>query len=152
VEGSYCLVFGKFPSKKSTLHTLHTLHYNKKKYNPYQRKESKKREGMLDAINAALDRLEEHQREEQQRQRAVYRIPESAHDYLREVYQDPRLPTHVRMKAAIEALPFESPKLSATAVLTSEDFADRLERAIARSGVKLPRTIDAKAFTLSQPE
>jgi hypothetical protein len=38
-------------------------------------------------------------------------------------------------------LPFERPKLSATAVLTSEDFAERLEKAIARSGVKM---IDAK--------
>jgi hypothetical protein len=45
------------------------------------------------------------------------------------------------MRAAVEALPFESPKLSATAVLTAEDFADRLEKAIARSGVKM---IDAK--------
>jgi hypothetical protein len=34
------------------------------------------------------------------------------------------------MRAAIEALLFESPKLSATAVLTSDDFADRLEKAI----------------------
>jgi hypothetical protein len=45
------------------------------------------------------------------------------------------------MRAAVEALPFESPKLSATAVLTGEDFAERLEKAIARSGVKM---IDAK--------
>jgi hypothetical protein len=56
------------------------------------------------------------------------------------------------MRAAIEALPFESPKLSATAVLSSEDFADRLERAIARSGVRMPRTIDAKAIALPQPQ
>jgi hypothetical protein len=46
----------------------------------------------------------------------------------------------------------ESSKLSATAVLTSEDFAERLEKAIARSGVKAPKTIDAKAVALPQPE
>jgi hypothetical protein len=51
------------------------------------------------------------------------------------------MPFSVRMRAAIEALPFESPKLSATAVLASEDFAERLEKAIARSGVKM---IEAK--------
>jgi hypothetical protein len=48
-----------------------------------------------------------------------------------------RLLLAVRRRAAIEALPFESPKLSAMAVLPAGDFADRLERAIARSGVKL---------------
>jgi hypothetical protein len=37
------------------------------------------------------------------------------------------------MKAAIEAAPYDHPKLSATAVMTSEDFGDRLERAILRS-------------------
>jgi hypothetical protein len=57
------------------------------------------------------------------------------------VYRDVTQPLSVRIRAAVEALPFESPKLSATAVLTAADFADRLEKAIARSGVKM---IDAK--------
>jgi hypothetical protein len=47
----------------------------------------------------------------------------------------------VRIRCAVEALPFESPKLSATAVLTAEDFADRVEKAIVRSGAKM---IEAK--------
>jgi hypothetical protein len=43
-----------------------------------------------------------------------------------------------RCARPIEALPFESPKLSATAVFPSgEDFASRLERAIIRSGASL---------------
>jgi hypothetical protein len=46
----------------------------------------------------------------------------------------------VRIRCAVEALPFE-PKLSATAVLTAEDFADRVEKAIVRSGAKM---IEAK--------
>jgi hypothetical protein len=37
------------------------------------------------------------------------------------------------MKAAIEAAQCRHPKLSATAVMTSDDFGDRLERAILRS-------------------
>jgi hypothetical protein len=32
------------------------------------------------------------------------------------------------MGAAVEALPFETPKLFATAVLTGEDFAEGLEK------------------------
>jgi hypothetical protein len=55
-------------------------------------------------------------------------------------------PLPVRIGCAVEALPFESPKLMATAVLTSEDFAERLERAIARSVVKLAKSIDAVAL------
>jgi hypothetical protein len=48
------------------------------------------------------------------------------------------------MRAAIEALPFESPKLSATAVFPAgEDFASQLERAIERSGAA-PRLIEVK--------
>ncbi len=41
----------------------------------------------------------------------------------------------VRMRAAIEAMPYENPKLSAVAVgyVTGQDFAAQLDRAIERS-------------------
>jgi hypothetical protein len=47
--------------------------------------------------------------------------------------------------AAIEALPFESPRMSAVAVgyMTGDNFASRLERAIERSG-KAPLMIEAR--------
>jgi hypothetical protein len=54
-------------------------------------------------------------------------------DFLRAVYLNEGLPLTVRMRAAIEAAPYVHPKLSATAVMTSDDFGDRLERAILRS-------------------
>jgi hypothetical protein len=65
-------------------------------------------------------------------------------EFLQAIYQDRQMPLRVRMRAAIEALPFEVPKLSAVAVASKNgnDFASRLERAIARSGVKM---IEAKA-------
>lgn len=68
----------------------------------------------------------------------------SAVSFLQAIYQDRQMPLRVRMRAAIEALPFEVPKLSAVAVasMNGNDFASRLERAIARSGVKM---IEAKA-------
>jgi hypothetical protein len=43
--------------------------------------------------------------------------------------------TGVRIRAAVEALPYENPRLSAIAVgrLTGEDFATRLDRAVEAS-------------------
>jgi hypothetical protein len=58
-------------------------------------------------------------------------------DFLRTIYLDENVPLSVRMRAAIEAAPYEHPRLAVTANLTSDDFAARLERAITRSGVKL---------------
>jgi hypothetical protein len=58
-------------------------------------------------------------------------------DFLRAVYLNPELPLSVRMKAAIEAAPYCHPKLSATAVIDPTEFADRLEKAIVRSGMRL---------------
>jgi hypothetical protein len=66
--------------------------------------------------------------------------------YLQELYNDVRQSTSVRMKAAIEALPYEQPRLAVTAIVQGEDFAALLDRAIERSnGVR-----EVKA--LPQPE
>jgi hypothetical protein len=61
-------------------------------------------------------------------------IGETALGFLQAVYRDLGQPLSTRLRAAIEALPFESPKLSAIALgQLSGDFSDRLERAIWRS-------------------
>jgi hypothetical protein len=52
--------------------------------------------------------------------------------YLQMIYRDPQLSTAVRMRAAGLALPFESPKLIATAVLNEGSFADLLEKRLKR--------------------
>ena len=58
----------------------------------------------------------------------------TALDFLRAIYHNDELPLRTRMAAAVAALPFETPKLSATAfVPAGEAFAAKLEKAILRS-------------------
>jgi hypothetical protein len=48
--------------------------------------------------------------------------------FLKAVYMDAKLPLSVRMRAAIELLPFTHPKLAVTAVINEQNFAEALER------------------------
>jgi hypothetical protein len=54
-------------------------------------------------------------------------------DFLKGVYQNPELDLHARMKAAGIAIEYERPRLAMTALVNGEDFAKRLDRAVARS-------------------
>jgi hypothetical protein len=55
--------------------------------------------------------------------------------YLQSIYRNPMEATSTRIRAAVEALPYENPRLSAIAVgrLTGEDFATRLDQAVEAS-------------------
>jgi hypothetical protein len=64
----------------------------------------------------------------------------TAHRLLQSIYRDEEVALPTRMRAAIESLPYETPKLSATAIATmdGQSFAEALERAIIRSQSPVP--------------
>jgi hypothetical protein len=62
----------------------------------------------------------------------------SSLDFLRAVYRNNDLPLSVRMRAASIAIHFEHPKLAVIGHVGEDgSFAERLERALTRSGVKV---------------
>jgi len=62
--------------------------------------------------------------------------------FLQAIYRNPKVPLPVRMRAGGMALQFEHPKLGVSVNLPwSEDFADRLARAVNRSSMVM-KTID----------
>jgi hypothetical protein len=71
--------------------------------------------------------------------------PENAHALLKAVYQNPEVPLPVRMRAAMACLPFESPKLAVTAVVTENDIATLLDKRIAKyERMQKAKVIEAK--------
>ena len=67
----------------------------------------------------------------------------TALEYLQNIYRDPSQPDARRMRAAALALPFESAKLTAVALVDGSDFGSRLDRAIAAS--RAPLVIEHRA-------
>jgi|SRR6516164_4250275 hypothetical protein len=84
---------------------------------------------MSGRIVAVLDRIEAEQREPT--------LPKQtrALELLQMVYRGEFKASPQQLRSAIEALPYENPKLSAVAVgyLNAHDFASRLDQAIERS-------------------
>ncbi len=97
---------------------------------------------MSERITEVLDRIEARQLRADE--------PRSALEYCQDVYKGRRAADPWRMRAAIAALPFESPKLTAMTVssMNGQDFAVLLERAIARS--ETPEKSSRSNFTRSR--
>ena len=76
----------------------------------------------------------------------------TAHRLLQSIYRDEEVALPVRMRAAIESLPYETPKLSATAIATldGKTFAEALDRAIERS--KSPPILNGPVVELPAEE
>jgi hypothetical protein len=77
---------------------------------------------------------------------AVAELPANALAYLQSIYRNPSEPDGRRMRAAMAALPFETPKLAVTTNISNENFAAMLDRAIAASGkTQVVRQLELKA-------
>jgi hypothetical protein len=90
-------------------------------------------------------------------------LPATALAYLQSIYRNPSEPEGRRMRAAMAALPFESPKLSAMAIVERSDFATMYGGAGPSPGGNLAvkrqppvpwrsKLIEAKAVERPQPE
>jgi hypothetical protein len=70
--------------------------------------------------------------------------------YLQAVYRGKIIAEAQRMKAAIEALPFERPRLSMSASLDGRGFAKRMERMMEARG--LSAVLDARPLNFQKVE
>jgi hypothetical protein len=90
-----------------------------------------------------LEEIEAHQRRVDAANARQWVNPKlDALTYLQMVYRGQIEAEGPRMRAAMACLPFEMPRLSVVAAINDPDkFAERLERAIQRSGIR-PLMID----------
>jgi hypothetical protein len=80
---------------------------------------------------------------------------ETSLQLLQTVYRDRKQSLNVRVRCAVEALAHEYPRVSAVAVtsMSGQSFAEQLERAITRSGIKplpAPKVINGEAQPVEQ--
>jgi hypothetical protein len=75
----------------------------------------------------------------------------TAHELLQGIYRNEEVPLPVRMRAAIESLPFEVPKLSAvaSAFMDNQSFGALLDKAIERSSRPL-KLVEAQAVPTAE--
>ena len=104
---------------------------------------------MTDRISEVLDRLEAQQQRDDGSAELELGEGEASLHFLQKVYRSSKMPLPTRMRAAAIALPFESPKLTAVAVMNGDGFSVMLERAIARS--RAPLQIEHRADTALPP-
>ena len=100
---------------------------------------------MADAVDEVLNRIEQ-QKVEPDLPEGITALPLLQMAYRGEVKLTPQ-----QARCAIEALPYENPKLSATAIATMDgkSFAEALDRAIARS--RAPLALNAPAVIEHDP-
>jgi hypothetical protein len=70
----------------------------------------------------------------------------TAHEFLEAIWNDPGVPLPLRIRAAVEALPYEKPKLAATFAFgprLGRDLEEAIARSEGRPGVTSPQPDEA---------
>jgi hypothetical protein len=102
---------------------------------------------MLDTVDAALSRFDDEPE-------LIELAPgETSLNFLQRIYRFVKQPMSRRLRAAIEALPHEHPRLGAiaTASMNGQDFASLLERAIRASNKEAEvKQIEAQATEIGK--
>jgi hypothetical protein len=91
---------------------------------------------VADAVDEVLNRIEQ-QKVEPELPEGIMALPLLQMAYRGQVKLTPQ-----QARCAIEALPYETPKLSAAAIglFDGQSFAEALDRCIERSGISKPRS------------
>lgn len=74
----------------------------------------------------------------------------TAHEFLQGIYRNEEVPLPVRMRAAIESLPFETPKL-ATVANVNFNFAVELDKKIEERSQRSMKLIEAQPVETKHP-
>ena len=86
-------------------------------------------QALVDAINEGEDWTRE------------LNVDGDSYDFLESVWRNPRAPFAVRKHAAVQCLAYDRPKLAVIGHVAEDgSFAERLDRALSRSGMKPPST------------
>ena len=75
-------------------------------------------------------------------------------EFLQAIYMNEELPLLTRVRVAISCLPFETPKLLATAIINEQDFATLLDQRLEhlkKLREQEPKLIEAKAEPEPEP-
>jgi hypothetical protein len=63
----------------------------------------------------------------------IFEASDTALELLQAIYKNPAMPLQTRMRAAKEALPYESPKLAVVATVSTTNFMEIIDRRMKRA-------------------
>jgi hypothetical protein len=124
-----------------------SIPYNVSNPSTIMKKENMK---ILPTVDAALARVQEHEQQRHLDELEAVNAKSDSYEYLVAVRRSPAVPLGMKVRVARELLQYERPKLGVSVnVNMGDDFAARLDAAIARSNGHAPKVIEGSAVKVS---